>query len=524
MMSARMARVVALVAVGALVLSGLVALLVSVRGDDDGRTPDSERSGALPPTPPPPGATDAPRPALQPFYDQQLAWQPCRKGFECATLRVPLDYRKPAGTALDLALLRVPARDPDHRVGSLVVNPGGPGAPGTDYAAADQFGEPLQDAFDIVGFDPRGTGDSSPVDCLSDDDLDAYLAGDPSPDDAAEVAELVDQTTGLMRGCTERSGDLAAHISTVEAARDMDVLRAALGEPELLYLGASYGTFLGATYAELFPDKVGRLVLDGAVDPTQDLEQSSLAQAAGFETALRAYVTDCVDGGDCFLGDTVQAGLDRIAAFLREVDATPLPTSDGRDLTEGLAFLGIITPLYVSDYWTLLDQGLQTAFQGDGSTLALLADAYTSRDSETGDYLDNSAEAIAPINCLDDPSTTPVAEIPGRLPEFEKASPTLANVFVWSLVGCVGFEPRTAEPAPVIRAEGAAPILVVGTTRDPATPYQWAVALADQLESGVLLTRDGDGHTGYDSGNECVDDTVEGYLVDGTVPEDGRRC
>lgn len=522
MMSPRMVRIVALVAVLALVLSGLIAALASLGGDDEAAP---ARVAAAPPTPPPPGATDAPRPELQWFYDQPLSWVACREGrYDCATLTVPLDYGEPDGETIDLALLRVPAREPDARVGSLVVNPGGPGAPGTDYATTGQFGSTLRDHFDIVGFDPRGTGASAPVDCLTDEELDAYRAADPSPDTPDEIERSLDLSRQLLEGCTARSGPVAAHVSTVEAARDMDVLRAALGEPGLLYLGASYGTFLGATYAELFPDKVGRLVLDGAVDPAASTREVALAQAGGFETALRSYVADCVDGGDCFLGDSVEEGLDRIAALLDDLDERPLTTSDGRELTEGLAFYGLITPLYVRDAWYVLDEGLQRAFAGDGTVLARLSDVYASRDSESGEYLDNSAEAIAAINCLDDPATTPVDEVPAALPDFEEVSPTLADVFVWGVVGCVGLPVQAAEEPPVIHAEGAAPIVVVGTTRDPATPYQWAVALADQLESGVLVSRDGDGHTGYASGNACVDEAVEDYLVDGTVPEDGLRC
>ncbi|MEI5676135.1 MULTISPECIES: alpha/beta hydrolase [unclassified Nocardioides] len=526
MMGPRAVRVVVLVLVALLVLGALGAAISTLASDDGGGGGAGRSDGparANPPTPPPAGATGAPEPALAPYYSQQLSWDVCREQYECATLTVPLDYDRPTGETIDLALLRVPAGDPDGRVGSLVVNPGGPGAPGTDYAASGQFGERLAEGFDIVGFDPRGTGQSAPVDCLSDDDLEAYLAADPSPDDQAEIEATAADVTAMTRGCSELSGELAAHVSTVEAARDMDVLRAALGEPELLYLGASYGTFLGATYAELFPDRAGRLVLDGAVDPTLSALEQSLAQAGGFETALRSYVTDCVDGGDCFLGRSLDEGLARIASFLRTVDEEPLPAGGDRELTEGLAFTGIITPLYVRDYWTLLDRGLESAFDGDGSVLALLADAYASRGPD-GSFLNNSVEAIVPINCLDDPATTPVDRVLDQLPAFEEAAPTLAPQFVWSQVGCLGFEPRTAEPPPTIRAEGAAPIVVVGTTRDPATPYEWSVALAEQLESGVLVSRDGDGHTGYGSDNPCVDDAVEDFLVDGTVPEDGLSC
>ncbi|WP_319804228.1 alpha/beta hydrolase [Nocardioides dongkuii] len=526
-MSPRTVRVVVLLVVLAMVLGALGVAIVGLTGGDDdpGRSEGSAdaRPEAAPPTPPPAGATDPPEPQLAPYYSQELSWEACGEA-DCATLTVPLDYADPDGATIDLALLRVPAADPDERIGSLVVNPGGPGAPGTDYAerSGDSFRDPITDVFDVVGFDPRGTGESAPVDCLSDEELDEYLASDPAPDSPEEVEELVDQVTAFGEGCVERSGELAGHVSTIEAVRDMDVLRAALGEPELLYFGASYGTQLGATYAELFPDRVGRMVLDGAVDVSLTSREKSLQQAAGFETALRAYVEDCVAGGDCFLGDSVEEGLTRITDLLDEIDAEPLPTEDGRELEIGSAFYGLITPLYGRENWPLLDAGLEGALEGDGTVLMLLADFYASRES--GRYLDNSAEAIFAINCLDDPASLPAADVPGEFAAFEEASPTLGRVFAWGLVGCAGFTPRSAEPPLTIRGEGAAPIVVVGTTRDPATPYVWAEALADQLASAVLVTREGDGHTGYNAGNACVDEAIEAYLIDGIVPEDGLRC
>ncbi|WP_300641530.1 alpha/beta hydrolase [Nocardioides sp.] len=524
-MSQTMVRVIAGVTALALVLTGLgVALALVFTGDDDGATPD--RDGPAPTTTPAPGATDAPDPALEEYYSQQLDWAPCEQDddLECAVLTVPVDYAEPEGDTLRVALLKVPATRPDQRIGSLVVNPGGPGAPGTSYAASagQVFRPALFQAYDIVGFDPRGTGASAPVDCLSDAEMDEFLAADPAPDTEAEVDAVVEGLEDFFEACEQNSPDIVGHVTTVETARDMDVLRAALGESELDYFGASYGTKLGATYAELFPDRVGRLVLDGAVDVSLSSRDLTLGQAAGFQRALEAYVGACVDAGDCFLGDSVDAGLQRIADFLDEVDAEPLPAGD-RDLTVGNAFYGIITPLYVSDFWFLLDEALETAFRGDGTSLMRLADLYASRNPD-GTYADNSTEAIYAINCLDDPGSTDPAKIPAQIPEVEEVSPTLGEVFAWSLVGCLGFDLEPAEEAPRIRAEGAAPILVVGTTRDPATPYEWAEALADQLASGVLLTRDGDGHTAYNSGNECIDSTIEAYLLEGTVPEDGKRC
>lgn len=524
-MSQTMVRVVAGVTALAVVLAGLGVALALFFGGDEATT-DGRGDGPAPTTTPAPGATEAPDPALAEFYGQQLDWTECESDddMECATLEVPVDYAEPEGDTLRVALLKVPATRPDQRIGSLVVNPGGPGAPGTSYAAAagQVFRPALFQRYDIVGFDPRGTGSSAPVDCLPDEGMDEFLAADPAPDSDAEVAEVTEGLEEFFDGCVERSGEIVGHVTTVEAARDMDVLRAALGESELDYFGASYGTKLGATYAELFPEQVGRLVLDGAVDVSLSSRELTLGQAAGFQRALEAYVADCVEGGDCVLGDSVDAGLQRISDFLDEVDAQPLPAGD-RELTVGNAFYGIITPLYVSDFWFLLTEALTAAFRGDGASLMRLADLYASRNPD-GTYADNSTEAIYAINCLDDPGSTDPSEIPAQIPEVEEVSPTLGEVFAWSLVGCLGFDLEPSEEAPQIRAEGAAPILVVGTTRDPATPYEWAEALADQLDSGVLLSRDGDGHTAYNAGNECIDSAIEAYLLEGTVPDDGTSC
>lgn len=472
-----------------------------------------------------PAATGAPSADLSRFYGQQPDWQPCGR-FYCARLTVPLDYADPAGETISLALLMRPAGVPGERVGYLVVNPGGPGAPGTDYArgATTYFRRELTDRFDVVGFDPRGTGDSSPVDCLTDAEMDAWISVDRNPDTPAEEQELLDQMERFGAGCTARSGALAAHISTIEAARDIDVLRSALGEETLTYFGASYGTKLGATYADLFPGRAGRLVLDGAVDPTLGVRAVNREQAAGFDTALRAYVQNCVDSTDsCFLGSSVDAGVARVAQLLADLDNRPLPAGAGRELTSGAAFFGIAVPLYNRDYWFLLSQGLKDALDGDGRALQLLADAYFSRNAD-GSYASNSEEAYRAITCLDNPAWLTPAQVERQLPSFERAAPTFGDVFAWDTMMCRGFTARAEEQPQPLDAPGAPPILVIGTTRDPATPLTWAQALAGQLDSGVLVTRDGDGHTGYHSGNGCVDDAVEAYLIDGTVPQDGLAC
>ncbi len=520
------AVVLAAALVGGLALAGTLAL----GGGSSDPAPSTSASGGpeVQPLERARAATAPPEPDLAVFYDQEISWSACPGGDQseeqdCASLRVPVDYAEPGGATVDLALLRVAATG--QPIASLVVNPGGPGAPGTQFAAAARriFGPALTSSFDVVGFDPRGTGRSEPVDCLSDTGLDHLLAADPDPDSAAEARVFQRAQERFFAGCTRRTGDLLGHVSTIEAARDMDVLRAVLGDERLAYFGASYGTELGATYAELFPDRVGRFVLDGAIDVSLSAREATLAQAGGFETALRSYVGNCVENvSGCYLGDSLQGGLDQVSGLLDQLDRQPLSTQDGRELTEGLGYLGIGAALYSRESWPVLDQGLRTAFAGDGSTLLLLADAYASRAN--GRYTSNLLEANLAINCLDDPTSIPASQVPAQLDDFEEAAPTFGRTFVWSLAACQGVRVTTSEEPLTIRGEGAAPILVVGTTRDPATPYEGAVALADQLDSGVLLTRDGDGHTGYHQGDACIDETVESYLVSGTVPEDGKRC
>lgn len=513
------------VLVFALAAGGFVAWRVVENHQDSTASGVTVQPSASPePTPSPEGPLPATDPALARFYDQKLSWRQCGDN-QCATLTVPLDYAEPGGKSIKLAVLRVRADEPSRRIGSLVVNPGGPGGSGIDYAAAgaSQFGSALADRYDIVGFDPRGVGKSTPLDCATTEQLDALLAYDPAPDDAAERARLDELVATIGNGCLARSGDLARHISTKEAARDMDILRAALGETKLDYLGASYGTLLGATYAEGFPENVGRFVLDGAVNPALSNKDLALEQSRGFETALRAYVADCVRRGNCFLGDTVDAGTRKIKAFLEGLDGDPLRASSGRQLTEGTGLLGIFLPLYVKSLWPTLSQALQQAMNsGDGSALLFLADYYSGREGTT--YKDNSMEILYAVNCLDHNDYITTDEVPQYFAEFEKASPTFGRAFAFSLSTCSQWPVRTGERTVALRAEGASPIVVIGTTRDPATPLVWAQAMAEQLESGRLITRDGDGHTGFQQGNDCVDDAVEAWLVSGTVPKPDLKC
>lgn len=460
---------------------------------------------------------------LKRFYDQELSWEDCGTGDECASVWVPLDYADPDGQAITVQARLQPAADQANRVGTLFINPGGPGGSGIDYLGYAAFSDDVTNAYDILGFDPRGVATSTPIDCLSDEETDAFVATDPSPDTPQEVKDFEGVWSDYVAGCQERSGPLLAHVSTVEVARDMDIMRELVGDSQLNYFGASYGTYIGATYAGLFPDKVGRMVLDGAVDPEADVTKSQFKQVLGFETALTAYLQDCVGQGDCPLGDTVDQSRQKLVSLLADLDQQPLETSSGRELTEGLAFLGVVLPLYSRDSWPVETQALDAALQGNGDVLLQLADLYASRTSD-GTYTSNSIEVQSPVNCLDHPQQVSLQQIEADAPRIIARAPVFGPAGVWFPYGCSNWPVSASEPPPDFSAKGAAPIVVIGTTRDPATPYQQAVRLAAELDSGVLLSRDGDGHTAYGQGNACIDSAVDAYLVDGNVPADGTTC
>ncbi|MFF8959172.1 alpha/beta hydrolase [Streptomyces sp. NPDC014894] len=465
---------------------------------------------------------------LRPYYGQKLSWRDCGvAGFQCASLKVPLDYAEPGGDSIELAVARKRATGPGKRLGSLMVNPGGPGGSAVGYLqmyAGIGYPAPVRARYDMVAADPRGVARSEPVECLGGKEMDAYTQTDQTPDDPAETARLTGSFRGFAKGCEQRSGKILPHVSTVEAARDMDVLRAVLGDRRLTYVGASYGTFLGATYAELFPDRAGRLVLDGALDPALPAREVNRDQTAGFETAFQSFAADCVEQPDCPLG-TVSArdASARLKDFFAEVDARPVPTGESRELGESLATTGVLTAMYDEGAWPQLREALADAMKGDGAPLLSLADSYYEREGD-GSY-SNLMYANAAVNCLDLPAAfTGPQQVEAALAEFEKASPVFGRGFAWAALNCAYWPtPATGKPHR-IEAEGAAPILVVGTVRDPATPYKWARGLAGQLSSGRLLTYDGDGHTAYGRGSDCVDTAINAYLLEGTVPPEGKVC
>ena len=471
--------------------------------------------------------------AFSPYYGQKLSWRTCGvAGFQCATMRAPLDYARPGEGDVRLAVARKQATGKGKPLGSLLVNPGGPGGSAIGYLqqyAGIGYPAKVRARYDMVAVDPRGVARSEPVKCLDGRQMDTYTQTDTTPDDRKETDELVGSYKKFAEGCGKHSAELLRHVSTVDAARDMDILRAALGDSKLTYVGASYGTFLGATYAGLFPGRVGRLVLDGAMDPSLSARRMNLDQTAGFETAFQSFAKDCVQQPDCPLGrkgtTPAQVG-NNLSAFFKKLDAHPVPTgdADGRKLGEALATTGVIAAMYDEGAWAQLREALTSAMkEKDGAGLLVLSDSYYERDAD-GRY-SNLMFANAAVNCLDLPGAfTGPDQVEKALPSFEKASPVFGEGLAWAALNCA-YWPVKAMGAPHrIEAKGAAPVVVVGTTRDPATPYRWAQSLSRQLSSARLLTYEGDGHTAYGRGSTCIDSTINAYLLRGTPPTKGKRC
>ncbi|MEU0694702.1 alpha/beta hydrolase [Streptomyces niveus] len=447
--------------------------------------------------------------------------------WECATMTAPLDYAKPKGATIPLALIRAKTSDPGKRIGSLVFNFGGPG--GSGVTGLPSFGkdyEKLRTRYDLVSFDPRGVGRSEPVECKDDKQLDAYYARDMTPDDSAEEKSYVDGLKWYAGGCEQKSGKELPFVGTVNAARDMELMRQVLGDDKLNYFGISYGTELGGVYAHLYPKSVGRTVFDAVVDPTESSEQGSLGQAKGFQLALTNFAKDCVSRGDaCTLpGSTPQEIQNFVVGLLDRLDKKPINGFGGRRLTETQATNGIAQALYSKEYWPLLEQGLDEADGGSGALLLVLSDAMNGRN-EKGRY-SNIQAANAAVNCVDSKQRYTLAQTKAKLAEFRKVSPVFGDFLGWGLLGCSEWPVPGEWDKPDVSAPGAAPILVIGNTGDPATPYEGARAMVKALGKGVgvELTYEGQGHGAYNSGSTCVQNAVNGYLLDGKVPKNGTVC
>ena len=479
---------------------------------------------------------------LESFYSQKVEWYDCvatagveksadRTGFQCAKVTVPLDYSQPDGQTIEIAMKKHLATG-SVRQGTLFMNPGGPGGSGVDNvgAMATTTFAGVQKAYDIIGFDPRGVGASTAITCSTD--AEAKAMEGVSPVDAAGApvafekrgAVISERFKQLEADCAARTKptELLDHVDTVSVARDLDILRALSGDQKLNYAGFSYGTFLGAHYAELFPANTGRMVLDGALDPSLSLSEHILGQARGFERALRNYVSWCQSGQNCPLSGDADAGVKQIGDIFNSADQSPVPSSDANRPVTGDDMKQVVSVMLYSpeSSWDVLNEAFgQVVNQKDASAFRAIADRLEAQP------LVNTGANIA-INCRDYQVEGDMATWKAQSEKVQKASPRFASTFDGAELGCQAWGHTNPQPSKKLHAKGAAPILVIGTTGDPATPYEDAVSLADQLDSGQLLTWEGNGHTAYASSGRgpCVIKAVDTYLLSGTMPKKGLTC
>jgi pimeloyl-ACP methyl ester carboxylesterase len=480
------------------------------------------------PEPISPVATGAPA-GFERYYKQVIDFVNCGDQLFCADVEVPMNWDDPSSEPINIATSYRQA-DKKEPIGFVLFNPGGPGASGYDWVleSSDFLGtKKLRENFNIMGFDPRGVGRSSAVSCLTDAENDEFLYGVTGFELGSEedVAFARASTKEFGEKCLEGTGELLAHVDTVSAAKDMDVLRAVLGQEKLHYLGYSYGSLLGTTYATMFPDRVGQFVLDGAIDPTVSDEQQTLFQIEAFENALRAFLESCEQYSDCPFTGFVEGDLKTIREFFLELETNPLPTQSDRELTIWAAVTGMIMPLYSESYWPYLATAFDLALKnGKGDVFLLLADQYNDR-SEDGTYSTNTLAANYAISCLDSRASTNAFSMKRQNAALLEAAPTLGRYWQFGALRCESW-PFEVKQSPVsYSATGAPTILVVGTTGDPATPYAQAQALAGKiLDKAFLLTYNGEGHTVYGQQVACVDNVVDKFFMTAELPDKDPDC
>ncbi|HKC18272.1 MAG TPA: alpha/beta hydrolase [Candidatus Dormibacteraeota bacterium] len=451
-----------------------------------------------------------------------LVWYRCGGSFQCSSVTVPLDYSNPSRGTIDIAISRLPATNPSQRIGSLLINPGGPGASGVDYLRNRGLHQLLllNRRFDLVSWDPRGVGRSSPVRCLTDKQRDANTLIDPVLDDPTEKQAYLQEAQALARACEQNSGSLLPYVDTASAARDMDIIRAALDESKVTYLGFSYGTFLGEVYAHLYPTHVRALVLDGVVDSTVPADQWLVQRAAGVERNLQAFYAYCRSRFGCLFGASGDPS-GRLTAFLQRLETKPLPVRN-RKLTRGMALTAILSYVVFPNAWDALSSALNAADDGDGSALMLIYDAAVGRHSD-GTYTRGESDAATAINCLDDrPIAGDLATYDDLGTQLSAASPIFGPAFQYSLAVCSVW-PVKPKHLLDLAVQGAPPILLVGADGDPLTPLSDAQAVSRRIPGSVVLTRIGVGHTSY-SESACVQTAVNQYLSNLTLPASGTAC
>ena len=513
MRSSRPVAIVAGVAAVAMLLAGC-SLLTPVLGG--GKTVSTHTDEQVPPE-------------LERFYKQDVTWRGCGGGRDCTTLIAPVDWAEPGGDTIEIAISRHRASS-GTPIGSLLINPGGPGGSGFDFAQGFTGSAGVYANFDIIGFDPRGVGRSTPIICFEDDadrDLMIYGTYDDPYGSEGWAEELQKRQKAWVDACAENTGELLAHIDTVSVARDMDMMRAVLGDEKLHYLGYSFGTYIGTVYAELFPEKVGRMVLDGAVEPPFGGFEELATQMAGFDSAFRAYMQDCLSSGGCPFGGPVNNAMGEARALALSVDGKGLKSSDGRVLDSATVGTGIALALYNEGNWPYITMMFEGLLRDDPEIAFLLADSYNGR--EGGTYADRSLDVYFAVNCAEGTIGTDDIDLQEGLALMDEKGPYVGGILAlddYALLeaACSQWPYQRPEFPTEFDAAGAPPILVIGTTNDPATPYAQSVALAEMLESGVLLTYNGEGHTVYGNGVACIDDAVDAYFVEGVVPDRDPDC
>lgn len=477
-----------------------------------------------------PDALDGTDASLSEFYQQELNWGECDQvdngtDLECADLTVPVDYADPQGETTTVVMARTTGSG-NASQGSLLMNPGGPGGSGVDLMqyASTLFSQDVLDNYQVVSFDPRGVFRSDGITCLSDSELDQWRENSTFDPETDSIDVIREEYRTVGQACQENSGPVLEHMDTESVARDMDVMRAVLGDAQTNYLGFSYGTQLGSTYAQLFPERVGRFVLDGAVDPSLTSSQITLGQARSFDESLREFVRDCTENNNmCFTDGSVEDGLDEIQTILDRTREQTI-TAGGRTVSTVTAAEGVLVPLYSPASYGTLNLALRDAQDGDYSALQRLSDANHGRTSN-GSYRGNSTFAFSAVNCLDY-NTRDVTDqqMNDDQDELQAAAPVFGRYLGYADAACQDWPVAPVHSAEPATYDGDSQILVVGTQHDPATPYPWAEALTEQLGNARLLTYDGWGHGAYTSGNSCVVEAVNTYLVDGDVPEEGQVC
>ncbi len=512
-----------------------VALVAAACSSDDAEPPPATRdvsdvtttSPATTSTEPVDSAADAPDPTTTTTTEPEpleygIEWESLGGRVDGGWLTVPLDYADPQGETLDLWVVRHRADD-EARIGVLMANNGGPGAAASTIArdASRWFPEELTERFDIVSWDPRGTGVSGgSVDCIDSEEYDRFFSsGDVTPDDEAERQELVDLQRELAERCVERVGDALQYIGTNNSARDMDAIRQALDEPQVSYFGFSYGSELGGVWATLFPATVRAAVFDGAADPGADAVEATRQQWIGFESALNTFLAECSETESCaFHNDGAAA--EAFDALLLELDSEPLPSADGRtDVNLSVAVTGVVQAMYSDRFWPSLERALEDAADGDGAGLLQLNDLYYQRDAD-GSYSD-LLESFQAISCADDPERPTVEESDAEAEELIGVAPRLFP-FTSGSYTCTFF-PESLDPRIEITGVGAGPIVVIGTTGDPSTPLESSRQMAESLEDGRFVIVEANQHTGYGV-NRCILDVVHDYLIQLIAPENDTVC